>query len=196
MRDLYYGDDRDLVKWGVLLQLAKSYSANRILQVAYFRQSAWGQLEIDGHMHDIPVSIINHFRNVHNILKLPSEFKIEIIDSPFENRSQYQQVIANEIVRQHPSIVFLDPDIGLEPIGRPGFEHVLNIELEYIWGKMIIGDVLAFYQHQTNRNNQSWIEPKRLQFEKALKLAPGSVKIAVGREIAGARDVAIYYCPK
>ena len=196
MRDQWYSDSLDLVKWGVLLQLAKSYSAKRILQVAYFRQSIWGQLEIDGQKYDIPESVINHFRNVRNILELPCEFEIEIIDSPFENRSQYLQVIADKIVHQHPCIVFLDPDTGLEPVGRPGFEHVLNNELEYIWEKMIIGDVLAFYQHQTNRKGQPWIEPKRLQFEKALKLASGIVKVAVGSEIAGAGDVAIDYCPK
>ena len=62
--------------------------------------------------------------------------------------------------------------------------------------EMVAGDVLAFYQHQTNRNGQPWIEPKRIQFEKAMKLPRGGAKVAVGIEIAGARDVAIYYCRK
>ncbi|WP_157844579.1 hypothetical protein [Dehalococcoides mccartyi] len=34
MKDKWYGDKRDLVKWGVLLTLAKMFSARRILQVA------------------------------------------------------------------------------------------------------------------------------------------------------------------
>lgn len=196
MRDQWYGDARDLVKWGVLLHLARSYSVKRILQVAYFRPSKWGQLEIDGQKHAIPEPVINHFRNVRNILKLPCELEIEVLDSPFEDRGQYEQVITNEVARQHPCVVFLDPDTGLEPDGRPGFEHVLDSELEYVWNKMVAGDVLAFYQHQTNRNGQPWIEPKRIQFEKVLKLPRGSTKVAVGSEIAGARDVAIYYCRK
>ena len=196
MRDQWYGDARDLVKWGVLLHLAKSYSVKRILQVAYYRPMKWGQLEIDGQKYPIPEPVIDHFRNVLNILTMPCEPRIEVLNSLFEDRSQYEQLIKNEVSRQHPCIIFLDPDTGLEPDGRPGFEHVLDSELVYVWNKMVAGDVLAFYQHQTNRNAQPWIEPKRKQFEKALKLTRGSAKVAVGSEIAGARDVAIFYCCK
>jgi hypothetical protein len=196
MRDQWYGDARDLVKWGVLFHLAQSYSVKRILQVAYLRPSKWGQLEIDGQKHPIPEPVINHFRNVRNISNLPFKPKVEVLDSPFEDRGQYEQVITNEVARQHPCFVFLDPDTGLEPDGRPGLEHVLDSELEYIWNKMVPGDVLAFYQNKTNRNNQPWIEPKRMQFEKALKLPLGGAKVAKGSEIAGAQDVAIYYCLK
>ena len=196
MRDQWYGDAHDLVKWGVLLHLAQSYSVKRIVQVAYFRKSKWGQLKIDGQKHHIPDPVINHFRNMRNIVLLPCEPKIEVLDSLFEDRGQYKQAVTDAVARQHPCIVFLDPDTGLEPDGRPGFEHVLDSELEYIWNKMSVGDVLVFYQHQTNRNGQPWIEPKRNQFEKALKLPSGSAKVAVGSEIAGASDVAIYYCRK
>ena len=196
MRDQWYGDPRDLVKWGVLLHLAQSYSVKRILQVAYLRPSKWGQISIDGRKHTIPEPVVNHFRNVCNILEMPCEPRVEVIDSPFQDRDRYRQVIIDEVARQHPCIVFLDPDTGLEPDRRPGLEHVLASEVEHIWNNMVTGDVLAFYQHQTNRNGRPWIEPKRKQFEKALKLARGSVKVAVGSEIAGARDVAIYYCQK
>ena len=194
MRDQWYGDARDLVKWGVLLHLAQVHSVKRVLQVAYLRPSKRGQLDIDGRKHDIQDPVINHFRDVHNILKLPCELRIEVIDSPFEDRIQYKQAVVDIIARQHPCIVFLDPDTGLEPAGRPGLEHVLDSELEYIWNKMAVGDVLVFYQHQTNRNGQPWIEPKRKQFEKALRLPSGSAKVATGSEIAS--DVAFYYCRK
>ena len=32
---------------------------------------------------------------------------------------------------------------------------------------MIPGDLMAFYQHQTNRNGKEWIGPKISQFERA-----------------------------
>ena len=48
MRDKYYTDKRDLIKWGVLLHLAEEYSLQRIIQVAYLRKTEWGRLEIDG----------------------------------------------------------------------------------------------------------------------------------------------------
>jgi hypothetical protein len=40
VKDKWYGDNRDLVKWGVLLLLAKRYAAGRIVQVAYYRPEA------------------------------------------------------------------------------------------------------------------------------------------------------------
>jgi len=196
MKDQWYGDGRDLVKWGVLFHLAQAYSVKRILQVAYLRSSKWGELEIDGQKYPIPEPIKNHFRNVRNISNLQCEPIVDVLDSPFENRSQYEQLIMGEIDHQHPCIVFLDPDTGLEPDNKPGFEHVLGSELMDVWEKMVVGDVLALYQHQTNRKGQPWIEPKRKQFENALNLPTGRAKVAVGSNIAGAYDVAIYYCRK
>lgn len=142
-----------------------------------------------GQKHPMPEAVVPHFRNTRNISRLPCEPMVKVIDSPFDGRSQYEQVITGEVARQHPCIVFLDPETGLEPNGRPGFEHVLDSELEYAWSKMVAGDVLAKCQHQTNRNGQPWIEPRRRQSEKALKLPRGSAKVAVGSDVAGARDV-------
>jgi hypothetical protein len=153
LRDQWYGDARDLVKWAVLLHLAQSYSVKRILQVAYLRQSNWGRIEVNGDRYPIPQTVIDHFRNIHNILSLPCEPSIEVIDSLFDNRDRYKQAIEDAIARQHPSIIFLDPDTGLEPKGRPGFEHVLNSEIEYIWNKMAAGDIMALYQHQQFTRN-------------------------------------------
>jgi hypothetical protein len=56
------------------------------------------------------------------------------------------------------------------------------------------GDVLALYQHKTNRNNKSWVEPKRVQFERAIKGPEGTVKIAHGLKLA--RDVVLFYVHK
>ena len=195
MKDQWYGDNRDLVKWGVLLHLADIYSIKRILQVAYFRPSKWNHIEIDGQEHPIPESITEHFRSLHNIEKLSCELRIEVLDSLFEDLDNYKRIITEAITGQHPCIVFLDPDISLQPPGSlPRLEHVLDSELKYIWDKLHVGDVIVFYQHQTNRNAQDWIKPKREQFEKALGLPCGSVKVARGHKIAS--DVVFYYCCK
>ena len=54
MRDRWYGDKRDLVKWGVLLNLATDHGAGKILQITYFRPGEWPPLEIDGKERSIP----------------------------------------------------------------------------------------------------------------------------------------------
>lgn len=197
MQDKWYGDKRDLVKWGVLLHLAHSYRAKRILQVAYLQQDLMEyHLEIDGQKQPVPQSVINHFRNIHNVKNLSHEPRIEVLDLRFKDRRQYKQAIVKNVdAGQHPCIVFLDPDTGLEPQGgRAGLEHVLDSELADIWKELSKGDVLVFYQHQTNRRGQPWIEQKRAQFEKALRLPCGSATLARSPDIA--RDVAFYYCRK
>ncbi len=37
MRNQWYGDKRDLIKWGVLVHLVKDRKLKKILQVAYFK---------------------------------------------------------------------------------------------------------------------------------------------------------------
>ena len=48
MRDVWYADNRDLIKWGVLFRLAERYEALRIIQIVYYRPSTFAQIEIDG----------------------------------------------------------------------------------------------------------------------------------------------------
>jgi hypothetical protein len=63
-----------------------------------------------------------------------------------------------------------------------------------LWAALKSGDVLIFYQHQTNRNGQEWITPKKAQFEQAIGLPVGGSKLAWSEPIA--RDVAFFYAQK
>jgi len=195
MRDEWYGDKRDLVKWGVLVQLAWRYSVKHILQVLYYRPTIWGHLEIEGAKVKLPESVLQQFRRTGAISALQCPARIEVVQEHFRERTKYLQLVLQKIRlrTQVPGIVFLDPDTGLEP-AVAGPKHVLESELISIWQAMKTSDVLVFYQHQTNRNNTPWIEPKRLQFEGALRLEPGSAKVASGVEIA--KDVVFFFCQK
>ena len=62
MRNQWYGDKRDLIKWGVLLELARRHGAKHILQVLYYRPSSYGVLEIDGEKCSVPEAVLHHFR--------------------------------------------------------------------------------------------------------------------------------------
>ena len=194
MRDKWYSDNRDLVKWGVLLQLTKLHKIATILQVAYYRSTPWDQksIEIDGHAYPLPTEVIHHFRNINHIATLTSNAHVMVLDDTFGDRDEYVQRVRMAIRKlPRPAIVFLDPDIGLQPRGKPGLEHVLETELREIWRALRRGDVLAFYQHQTNRAGQPWVPEKQAQFEKVIGLEPGGSKLAQGKEIA--RDVAFFF---
>jgi len=195
MKDEWYGDKRDLVKWGVLLHLAAKFKASQILQVPYYRQSEWCALEIDGQPHPLPEAVLKHFRAIGNIGKLKGKCRIRVVGTPFNDRRKYGEVVRRAIIalRGSRSIVFLDPDTGLAP-RNPDLKHVLDSELSAVWKDMHPGDVLVFYQHQTNRNGEPWIDPERQQFEAALGLPAGASKLAHAPDLA--RDVVFFFCQK
>jgi len=196
MRDKWYGDNRDLVKWAVLLGLASRYRMRHILQVLYFRPDTWASVEIDGRDVELNRAVIEQFRCAASISAMRCEGCIEVVEDIFSDRKEYLRKVLDRIQhRPHvPGIIFLDPDTGLEPPAKPNLKHVLDSELADIWLAMSSGDLLVFYQHQTNRNGEEWIGPKKLQFECALGVRPGTAKLAWGLQIA--RDVAFFFAEK
>jgi hypothetical protein len=196
MRDRWYGDNRDLVKWTVLAHLARVNSAQHILQIAYFRHDDFSAVEIDGERLDIPIAVKTHFRNIRRIEELSLPAKIRVFDPVFRNREEYLDEAKGFIssFSDGKRIVFLDPDTGLEPAKKASLNHALDKDLKCFWCTLKTGDILVLYQHQTNRNGEEWKEPKRSQFEKAIKATSGTAKIAHGTELA--HDVILIYAVK
>ena len=48
MQDEWYGDKRDVIKWGTLVHLAHRHAIRAIIQVAFLRLSDKPRLESDG----------------------------------------------------------------------------------------------------------------------------------------------------
>lgn len=121
--------------------------------------------------------------------------RVTVFDPVFQDRAVHQQPVLAFLpaFAQERCIVFLDPDTGLEP-RNPTLDHVLGSEAQAIWDVMKSGDVFAFYQHQTNRAGQPWIEPKRLQLAQAIGVPEQALKIASGPDIA--QDVVFFYVEK
>ena len=57
MKDYWYADKRDLLKWSVLLTLAECTDAPHILQVLYRRRSTWHDIDLDRDGAGDPVPI-------------------------------------------------------------------------------------------------------------------------------------------
>lgn len=56
------------------------------------------------------------------------------------------------------------------------------------------GDVLTFYQHQTNRKGTPWVDEQKAHFERAIGLLPGGSKLAWAPSIA--KDVVFFFAAK
>jgi hypothetical protein len=195
MKTKWFGDDRDLVKWGALLHIARARKASVIVQVCFLNAHKFPRIAIDGKSVAIPPEVIKHFRSLRSVEHLAGDVGIKVFDLPFRNRRRYLKA-ALEYVGQFSGqrrVVFLDPDTGLTP-DKTDITHVTDAEAKGIWSALAPEDTMVLYQHQTNRGGKPWVQPKRKQFAAAIAIPVSCVKVAKGPRIA--RDVVFYYASK
>ena len=181
MRDQWYGDNRDVLKWGTLIHLAQRDQLSTILQVALYRSndelptlnSSLGKIEI-------PAKVIRHFRNLDDIYRLAttSGIRIEVFKDPFrdKDRSAYFEKTGRRIeaLSGDSLVVFLDPDTGLAP-QVVGPEHVTAHNVRLVFDAMKRGDVLVCYQHA--RRQKDWRGDRRRAFTRALGVSSQEVEV-------------------
>ena len=195
MRDQWYGDNRDLLKWGTLIHIARREQHSAILQVAMYRpndelatlNSSRGRIEI-------PVEVIRHFRDVDVIHRLArtSGIRIEVFKSPFRDRSAYFEKVKRRIesLSGDSLVVLLDPDTGLAP-QVAGPEHVTTHEVRLVFDVLKRGDALVCYQHA--RRQKDWRGDRRRAFTRALGVSSQEVEV-FDSELA--KDVALFSVTK
>lgn len=176
--------------------IANTYSAIHILQIAYFQEHIFPKIELDHEEKEIPEEVLKHFRDIKNIEAFSTPIKVSVFDNVITDRKRYL-LEAKKFISSYSKercVVFLDPDTGLEPTNNPSLKHVLNEEAKEYWESLKTGDILAVYQHKTNRNGKSWKEPKRVQFEKVIGVSRGTVKMGWSPKLAN--DVVLFYLLK
>lgn len=196
MRDKWYGDNRDIVKWSSILKTAVDNEILNILHVAYYQKSPPVQVEIGGNRFELQKEIWKHFRDIDNIRRIKKvngkTINIEVILDQFKERNEYLSNVLNRIKRNtKPFICFLDPDTGLEPPKSINLNHVLNNELSEVWKVLPNKSILIFYQHR-NRN-KDWIDEKKEQFATCIKRPTDSVDVT---KSSIANDVVLFIATK
>ena len=197
MRNQWYGDERDLVKWGTLLHLAKTKNAGRIVQVAYFRpdEKEYALYSKNGSFQIDP-AILNHFRDLDDIQRLSesSGIEIDVFKDPFDGmRNDYHNRLTQYLVGySDPQIVFLDPDTGIAPANF-NYKHVKPGEIRTVFDSLKTGDILVFYQHARQRV-RTWREDTLNDFIQALDKTEDEVDMITGNGIAN--DVAFFIAEK
>lgn len=196
MRDKWFSDKRDLIKWSVLLILARRIRADRVIQIAFINPSEYGSIEIDGEQHQIPLEVLSHFRDIRNVTGLCQHPRISVFDIVLHERDSYLRAALSYVASfsDERCVVFLDPDTGLEPNGGGDSKHVLNHEARAFWDALPQGSMFVFYQHETNKAGKPWIEEKRAQLADAIGVPPYEVGVASGQNIS--RDVVFFHAFK
>jgi hypothetical protein len=197
MKDIYYADNRDLVKWGGIFHLCQATGIKNIVQVAYYRRQNKKELErerlfFDGNNYQFPDAVLCHFRNMDDIKRLGSalEINIEVIKDEFHSsrRKSFHHDICEKIQRMNkPVIVLLDPDTGLAP-EKPTSKHVISDDIWEVYQSLRPRDVIAIYQHRSRRD--TWKSDKKREFAAACQIKEKQVG-EWGSELA--KDVVFFY---
>ncbi len=159
MQDRWFGDNRDLVKWGAVSYLSNQYPQHTVCPILYYtipRGQGNENLELthsNGTSQKIGFSqfILNIFpRNCflyYNILTCIINKFIQPLLIQISNN--YLQDIKNYLNKiPHPCIVFLDPDTGIEPSSGGNNKHARKAHIKHIWDNILKkDDILAIYQH-------------------------------------------------
>jgi hypothetical protein len=161
MRDKYYSDNRDLVKWATLVHIALEYGLQTILQVPYWRpENAHPHFNFMGKRLAISSKVWTFFRNIHSITRLGPEIglSIAVIDKEFDpdcRQAYVSEIKAGIKNARRPLALFLDPDTGLQP-KRCLPEHTAITEIQELWPVLKPGEWLILYQHA--RHTLDWSE--------------------------------------
>lgn len=191
MREVWFADNRDLIKWGVLVHLARTHELRTIVQVPYWRpEKARPHFMFCNKRLPIAKEVWQFFRDIRRIEKLGDEsgIKVKIISDVFKHadRNSYSDSISRHLKDKdcvRPLLLFLDPDTGMQP-KKLSVTHVTECEIGRAWADLRAGDWLVFYQHA--RRESDWVSTIT---EKLCKLCDGvSVKVARSEKIG--RDVA------
>lgn len=195
MKHRWYGDPRDLVKWGSVMRIAKEDRLRWIVQIAFLTKddcipsvaNSSGARPLDGH-------VLSHFRDIGLVAGLgkKSGIPINVFDEPFlhQKRSAYVARAAAAIREQSggPGLVLLDPDTGLST--RPKSEHVSPDEVTEFWECLRPRDWLVLYQHADR--TRDWRSRRRDEYAKAV---PGA-SVDTFWSPDGAKNVAFFAARK
>jgi hypothetical protein len=192
MRNQWYGDKRDLMKWGTLIHLAGDDPAVRILQVLMMRPDAERDsslTERKAHVvtpHSMPARVSDYFRrfrHVRDIVHLDT--RIGVYDKPFpgkdqgtcqDRRTHYFAATCQWIgrFREKRRVVLVDPDTGIKQERRT-WRHIEPKELHCLYDELNPGDMLILYQHALHRRN--WVRMTLTQFAEAIGVRRGEVRV-------------------
>jgi len=172
VKDAWYGDKRDLIKWGALVHLARHNRARKIIQVAFFRPTVLDNrphLESEGQEWPVAEEVWFHFRDLRSIRHLARRcgLKIDVLGTRFDhaNRDKYFRDVVRALeAAKGRKVVLLDPDTGMEPTRRTE-SHVGRDEIEEVWRALSSHDWLVLYQHQ--RRESGWRDEVRKEFSRA-----------------------------
>jgi hypothetical protein len=184
MRKQWFGDSRDYVKWSVIYR--ESEPDLQVLYVAMARPD-----ELKGDVHPFVQAFFDIQKDFCLVKGLFKE-RITVISDEYSNRkhSTYFQIVIEsltELQKSGPTVVFLDPDTGIEPKSGPKDQHVRLDDIEMVAQRLHPRSRVIVYQHATQDKRVPWEQHAR---EKLISiLEPDRFLLRIGKDTPRAHDV-------
>jgi len=193
MREHWFSDHRDLIKWSVLLHLSRQHSLKAIVWVPYLRTevsrpSFFYTQDHTNQLIRVQDNVWRFFRDMSRVRHLVEQenIKLRFVKEDFKSRNRrgYSSIIQGCLQDcDHPLLLFLDPDTGLA-VNRVNAEHVSGEDVRAAWSFLKRNNWLVLYQHSWR--NAEWLDIARSRFAELCDGTP--IDIARSQEVAN--DVA------
>lgn len=172
MRNAFFTDRKDVLKWSVTLEAAHRITPHRaITYVAMMRPdgAGWDFREVSGARADVVdffdkerARIQSHRRDVGAVRALIASAGCELHLISDHIRPGTRAVYFDRVTEflrkrgeHRRDVVLIDPDNGFAASGTkdPALGVATIEELALVWGAMVPGDVLIVYQHSLRERN-------------------------------------------
>lgn len=189
MRNQWYGDNRDLVKWAEVFRLAQDGQR----QVVYVPMPNPDDPPFDtlrlSSGAGLPQQVVQHFRDMGKVDQIPWPCGFVSVQGAMTDRAAYFRAVRTKVMERlgHPLVVVFDPDTGIEPKSGAGPTHVARDELREVFDLLRPKDVLVLYQHA--RRTNGWLAEISDDVAAALGVPLGLVRAVRCVELAW--DVAL-----
>jgi hypothetical protein len=193
----HFGDIRDLFKFDLVRHIMKSMPGLTGFTFIPMLTESNGKPDLkSGTKKDIPKAVKNGKAGSQNSNLLQHISKLQEVDSDLEYVQALNSYFKNEHIMMdilHPhtfthkvreqyfqnvfasipkkSLVFLDPDIGLEE-SKPDQRHLLFAEVKRIYDHLDAGSVMMIYQHFPRKVHENYIRQRCSQISEHTGSSP------------------------
>lgn len=197
MKNQYFGDDRDLFKYDLVMQIITSRVADHLTFIPMLTEpdntkegnqrkarAGTGNLKLKSFLD----RCVEEGRR--NIKELESFFKKRGVKATIyskdcyfpkdkEKRKKYFKQIQDKLL--HKSLILVDPDIGLEgdKLERSREKYILYSEIGYLYERMDRSSILMIFQYRPRL--EKW-EDCRQRIRKRLKKEVGNLPIYISED--------------
>ncbi|MCD5409167.1 MAG: hypothetical protein LRZ87_00120 [Methanocellales archaeon] len=166
MKNQYFGDNRDLFKYDLILRvIEETDSINHFTFIPMLTKN--DDTKQGGERNRDKAKAGTKNKDLRNFL-----------DEYFshENRREYFKQIGNEFLSK--SLVFVDPDIGLQ-VRKSREKHILYREVKDLYERMDESSILMIYQHFPRIRTQNNIQKHFCERSEELKKIAGDLPIYI-----------------